>query len=335
MPATPALRLCDEHRLGDLPDHAGIVHGDGNLPGERCLYRRGANAMHGDGDGRGRTEPVGAGDLHQQHQRGHSDGQCQLHGRCEHTPAPTRRPSQIALGSGTPTTTTVTCNPTSVAYTGAALTPCTATVTGTGLSQPLTVTYANNTNAGTATASASYAGTSTYAASNNSATFTITQVSSAVAATCPASVAYTGSAVTPCTATATGAGNLSQSLTVTYTNNTNVGRRGPAQRQSGDANHHGDHHSTATFRIALGVGDADNNNGELNPTSVVYTGAAQTPCTATVTGTGLSQTLTVIYTNNTNAGTARASASYPGDATYSPSNNSATFTIARRRRRSR
>jgi hypothetical protein len=249
-------------------------------------------------------------------------------GDANHTTSTNSATFQIALGSGTPTTTTVTCNPTSVAYTGAALTPCTATVTGTGLSQPLTVTYANNTNAGTATASASYAGTSTYAASNNSATFTITQVSSAVVVTCPASVAYTGSPVTPCTATATGAGNLSQSLTVAYTNNTNVGTAGASASFNGDANHTASTNST-TFQIALGTGTPTTTTIICNPTSVVYTGAAQTPCTATVTGTGLSQSLTVIYTNNTNAGTAGASASYPGDATYSPSSNSATFTITK------
>src|SRR4030095_6753183 len=46
------------------------------------------------------------------------------------------------------------------------------------------------------------------------------------------------------------------------------------------------------------------------PASVTYTGAAQSPCTATVTGAGgLNQVLTVAYTNNTNAGTANASAS--------------------------
>jgi hypothetical protein len=87
-------------------------------------------------------------------------------------------------GSGTPTVTTVSC-PTSVAYTGAALTPCTATVTGGGaggLNQSLTssIIYANNTNAGTASASASFAGNSTYAASSNSTTFTITQAPATV-----------------------------------------------------------------------------------------------------------------------------------------------------------
>ena len=64
------------------------------------------------------------------------------------------------------------------------------------------------------------------------------------------------------------------------------------------------------------------------PASVSYNGAAQTPCTATVTGAGgLSQTLTPTYTNNTNAGTATASASFAGDANHAAGSNTASFTI--------
>jgi hypothetical protein len=64
------------------------------------------------------------------------------------------------------------------------------------------------------------------------------------------------------------------------------------------------------------------------PASVVYNGAAQTPCTATVTGSGgLNQSLPVTYTNNTNAGTATASASFTGDTNHAASSNSANFTI--------
>jgi trimeric autotransporter adhesin len=55
------------------------------------------------------------------------------------------------------TTTVITC-PASVSFTGSALVPCSATVTGPNLSAPVTVTYANNTNPGTATADATYAG---------------------------------------------------------------------------------------------------------------------------------------------------------------------------------
>jgi hypothetical protein len=64
------------------------------------------------------------------------------------------------------------------------------------------------------------------------------------------------------------------------------------------------------------------------PASVTYNGAAQTPCSATVTGAGgLNQSVPVSYTNNVNVGTAQASASYVGSANYLPSNDSDSFQI--------
>lgn len=75
--------------------------------------------------------------------------------------------------------TTVTC-PASVPYTGAALTPCSATVTGAGLSLTPTPTYANNTNAGTATASYTYAGDTNHTGSSDSKSFTISQATQAI-----------------------------------------------------------------------------------------------------------------------------------------------------------
>ena len=50
--------------------------------------------------------------------------------------------------------------------------------------------------------------------------------------------------------------------------------------------------------------------------SLTYNGSARTPCTASVTGAGgLNESLTVNYTDNTNAGTAHASASFAGEPT--------------------
>lgn len=73
-------------------------------------------------------------------------------------------------------TTTVSC-PSSVAYTGSALTPCTVSVTGTGgLSLTPSANYSNNTNAGTASASYTYAGDSNYSSSSDNKTFSITQL---------------------------------------------------------------------------------------------------------------------------------------------------------------
>ena len=50
--------------------------------------------------------------------------------------------------------------------------------------------------------------------------------------------------------------------------------------------------------------------------------------TALVTGAGgLSQSVAVTYTNNTNAGTATANASFGGDANHAAGSDSASFTI--------
>ena len=64
------------------------------------------------------------------------------------------------------------------------------------------------------------------------------------------------------------------------------------------------------------------------PDTVTYTGAAQEPCTATVTGAGgLNEALTVGYVDNTDAGTATASAAYAESADHLGSEDSTTFAI--------
>src|SRR5204862_386367 len=61
-----------------------------------------------------------------------------------------------------------------------------------------------------------------------------------------------------------------------------------------------------------------------------YNGAAQVPCSATVSGAGsLSETLTVTYTENTNAGTAHATATFAGDANHTGSTDTKDFAIAK------
>jgi hypothetical protein len=65
-------------------------------------------------------------------------------------------------------------------------------------------------------------------------------------------------------------------------------------------------------------------------TPQVYTGAAQTPCTAAFTTTdGLSGTLPVTHSANVNVGTAGASASYAGDGNHQSSSGSGSFTISK------
>src|SRR5207249_1351256 len=94
--------------------------------------------------------------------------------------------------------TVVTC-PASETYTGAAIEPCNANVTGVGgLNQPVTpVTYTDNTNAGSATAAATYAGDANHDGSTGSSGFTIAKASSTTTVNCPLSETYTGSAIEP------------------------------------------------------------------------------------------------------------------------------------------
>src|SRR5206468_1043223 len=221
--------------------------------------------------------------------------------------------------------TTVTC-PASVAYTGSAQTPCTATVTGGGLSQTLTVSYTDNINVGTATASASFAGDANHTASSDSKTFQISRA--AVTATAGSgSATYDGLTKSPSACAVTGA------YTGGLTCANNPASVGPAAG------------TTTITPVVSGTGltnfDITLVNGSFTvgavssvttvscPASVAYDGSAKTPCTATVTGGGLNQTLTVSYTNNINVGTATASASFAGDANHAASSDSKTFQITK------
>src|SRR6185436_14228210 len=155
--------------------------------------------------------------------------------------------------------------------------------------------------------SATFAGDDVYAAGSGSGALEVAKASSSTEVTCPASVVYDGSAQAPCTAAATGAGGLA--VTVTYENNVDVGTATASATFDGDDNHTGSSDSK-TFAIT----PADSVTVVTCPASVVYTGAALTPCSALATGAGgLSQALPVAYANNVEAGTASASASYPGD----------------------
>ena len=227
--------------------------------------------------------------------------------------------------SKVPSVTAVSC-PASVTYNGSAQTPCTATVTGAGgLNQTLTVSYTNNINVGTATASASFAGDANYTASNDSKTFQITKA--LVTATAGSgSAVYDGVAKSPSACILTG--DYTGGLTCAN-NPASVGPSAgtttivPVVSGIGQTN----------FAITLVNGSytiskADSVTTVSCPASVTYKGSAWTPCTATVTGIGgLNQTLTVSYTDNVNAGTATASASFAGDANHNASSDSKTFQI--------
>jgi hypothetical protein len=222
-------------------------------------------------------------------------------------------------------TTTVTCS-SSETYTGSAIEPCTATVTGVGgVNQSVTVLYTNNINAGAASATATYGGDANHDGSTGNGSFTITKASSTTTVNCPTSETYTGSAIEPCTATATGVGGLNQSVPVLYTNNINAGSASATATYGGDANHDG-----STGNGSFTITKASSTTTVNCPTSETYTGSAIEPCTATVTGAGsLNQSVTVLYTNNVNAGSASASATYGGDANHDGSTGNGSFTITK------
>ena len=225
------------------------------------------------------------------------------------------------------TTTTVSC-PASVTYNGSAQTPCTATVTGPGgLSQSLTVTYSNNTNAGTATASASYGGSSNYNSSSGSTTFTINKADVTATAGSGSSV-YDGSTHSPSACAVTGA------YTGSLTCANDPASVGP---------------DAGTTTISPVTSGADLANFTVTPVNgsytitqapstvtvtcggpYTYTGSAQTPCTAKATGVGMTDvdvTASLVYSNNINAGTATADASWGGDVNHTGSTGSGNFTI--------
>ena len=207
-------------------------------------------------------------------------------------------------------------------------TPCTATVTGAGgLNETLTVSYSNNVSAGTATASASYAGDANHEVSSDTETFVIGKAASTTTVTCEAGpFVYTGLEQTPCTASVTGAGGLSETLTVSYSNNVSAGTATASASYAGDANHEVSSDSK-TFVIGKA---ASTTTVTCGAGPFVYTGLEQTPCTASVTGAGgLSETLTVSYSNNVSAGTATASASYAGDDNHEVSSDTETFIIGK------
>ena len=219
---------------------------------------------------------------------------------------------------------TLTCPP-SVAYTGAAQTPCTATYSGAGgLSGTPTITYSNNTNPGTATASASYAGDSNHTASSNTVNFAIS--GAPVSATAGSySGTYDGATHSPSACVVSG------TYTDSLTCSNNPSPVGPDVSSgtvtpvvSGD---------TTNFTVipvngAWNITQASSTVSMSCPSSVVYNGAAQTPCTVTVTGVGgLSTTVPITYTNNVNFGTANASATFPGDTDHAGGNASVNFAI--------
>ena len=147
--------------------------------------------------------------------------------------------------------------------------------------------------------------------------------------TCPASVTYDGSAQEPCTATVVGAGGLSQSLTVSYANNTNVGTATASASYAGDANHAG---SSGSGSFEIGKAASMTVVTVAGGASFTYDGNAH-PATVLVTGAGgLNLTPDPEYScghapKDVADSGCTASFTYLGDANHYGSTDSKTYTI--------
>src|SRR5438128_225871 len=137
----------------------------------------------------------------------------------------------------------------------------------------------------------------------------------------------------------TGVGGLNQSVTVNYagvsptsygpstTAPTDAGTYRLRGTFAGDDNHLGSQDAQTTT-----IAPASSTTAVSCPAGpYTYTGAAQMPCSAMATGAGgLNVAVApVTYTNNTNVGTAGASATYAGDANHLGSTGTGGFTIDR------
>jgi len=209
-------------------------------------------------------------------------------------------------------------------FTGSPITPCTAEATGVGMS-PVDVTgsivYSDNVNAGPATAQASWAGDTNHTGNSGSGGFTINKADAACTVSGYSGV-YDGAAH-GASGSCTGVGSVVLGGLDLGASFTDVPGGTAHWTFSGGTNY-----NDQSDDASIALSQASSTTTVTCPTSVVYNGSAQTPCTATATGAGgLSVSVSITHTNNVNVGTANANATYTGDVNHSGSNGSATFEI--------
>src|SRR5204863_101706 len=157
-------------------------------------------------------------------------------------------------------------------------------------------------------------------------TATVSSLSDATPGAGEGTVTFKDGATVLCSAVAVGAGGVA---TCTPSPTLSVGSHSLTAEYSGTTTGNG-FRASISSTLSHTVAQASSTTTVTCPTNVTYTGSPLTPCSASVTGAGgLSQTLTVSYSNNTGAGTATASASYAGDANHTASSDSTTFAIAK------
>src|SRR5207248_142676 len=131
---------------------------------------------------------------------------------------------------------------------------------------------------------------------------------------------------TPCSAQVTGPGSLDAPVSVEYTDNTAAGEATASATFAAT-----DNYNTSTDSKNFTIGKADTVTVvTCDAGPFTYTGSAQTPCSAQVTGPGsLDAPVSVEYTDNTAAGEATASATFAATDNYNTSTDSKNFTIGK------
>jgi hypothetical protein len=145
-----------------------------------------------------------------------------------------------------------------------------------------------------------------------------------VVVSCPSvGATFDGAELNPCTASVSASDGFAQSVPVVYADNVEVGTATARADFVGDAQH-ASSTGTATFLIA----QASSETIVTCPATTAYTGKAQVPCSADVTGAGGLQTnIPVVYAHNVAIGSASATASFAGDRNHRSSNATTTFVI--------
>ncbi|PYY00065.1 MAG: hypothetical protein DMG64_17800, partial [Acidobacteria bacterium] len=197
-------------------------------------------------------------------------------------------------------------------------TPAPGTVLNAGANQTLSVTFTPT-------------DTTNYTTQTASVTITVSKGDSTVTVDCTAGApySYTGSAQTPCTAVATGAGNLNAQLTPSYSNNVNAGTASATADFTGDANHTSSS-NTAVFTIGKAT-------ASVTPAAASKTyGATDPALSGVLAGFIAADNVTATYTRT--AGETVAGSPYTISATLSPASalgnynitsNTALFTIGK------